>query len=441
MDSTKPSLGPTRDLPPDVAVKGDDLSKQPYLAVSDGYMDFVRYGYIKVHHGKLEDLSGRTVRTSSGAEIDDVAAIVLATGFDASFSLSFLPESVQKTLSLSPGDLNNTVSSGFPCHTPSGSPKPWVCWLLPLSLLGSHGDASSLHRCALVGRRRIFALSPFRYGRSTEKRCQHGKNYFSPDRPAGIAIPNGRLSLAYAGICRSIGTQALEPSGPDAPPPPDEKEMNILTPARYPDGNLSEEQQNEVKRLLRQTEETVWSGIRDGKFTARAVFRSLLGEWKLERELVSRRSSHPSGHFSGTAKFLLRQGTKDGRDAEFAQLEKEGDLGLEYLYIEEGDFAASNGMKFRAARRYVWRYDEKKDRISVWFAQSEDQKKADYLFHDVEFQLPGDDKNRDGWEATAGHLCIKDFYNVHYNFHFAAVNLVDWRLLIHRRRPAERLHD
>jgi hypothetical protein len=152
----------------------------------------------------------------------------------------------------------------------------------------------------------------------------------------------------------------------------------------------------------------------------------LLGEWKLERGLVSRLPSHPSGHFSGTAKFLLRDGTRDGREAEFDRLKEEGDVGLEYLYIEEGDFKASNGLTFRATRRYIWRYNEKKDKLSVWFAKTEDQKRADYLFHEIEFAVP--DQSQKGWKATAGHLCIDDFYNVNYEFLFQAVNLESWTL-------------
>jgi hypothetical protein len=84
----------------------------------------------------------------------------------------------------------------------------------------------------------------------------------------------------------------------------------------------------------------------------------------------------------------------------------------------------------------VWRYNEKTDKLSVWFARTDDQKRADYLFHEVEFLLPkadgagagGEGSDGKGWEAKAGHLCIDDFYNVKYQFNFKAVNLWDWRL-------------
>jgi hypothetical protein len=130
------------------------------------------------------------------------------------------------------------------------------------------------------------------------------------------------------------------------------------------------------------------------------------------------------------------------------------DMGLEYLYIEDGEFtAAGTNMRFRATRRYVWRYDEAGDKLSVWFARTDDPARADYLFHDLEFIPPpslaedADHANQmqdnvkeiqqkhkhsesrgDGWRAKASHLCIEDLYDVHYEFFFKAVNLREWRL-------------
>ena len=98
------------------------------------------------------------------------------------------------------------------------------------------------------------------------------------------------------------------------------------------------------------------------------------------------------------------------------------ELGMEYLYIEEGEFKTEQGFGFKATRRYVWRYDELKDVLSVWFAKPEDLKRADYLFHEIEFTEPTDK----GWKAKAGHLCIDDYYDVKYNFAFQAVNLKEW---------------
>ncbi|EQL03268.1 Flavin monooxygenase-like protein [Ophiocordyceps sinensis CO18] len=141
--------------------------------------------------------------------------------------------------------------------------------------------------------------------------------------------------------------------------------------------------------------------------------------------LPSRLPSHPSGHFSGTAQFLLRDRTLDGlRCAGGPDGADEDGGGMEYLYVEDGDFKTDAGFGFPATRRYVWRYDERRDVLSVWFAKPDDPRRADYLFHEVEFEQ----RQSGGWGAKAGHLCIDDYYHVRYTFAFEAVNLAEWSI-------------
>ena len=150
------------------------------------------------------------------------------------------------------------------------------------------------------------------------------------------------------------------------------------------------------------------------RFVAAAVFRSLLGTWELEREIKSQSPHQPSGRFRGTAKFFLRDGTADGPAAQ------------EYLYVEEGTFLAEDGLRFAAMRRYVWRYDEERDVLGVWFIRPDDDRTVDRLFHELEFTAPPADGADRGWEARAGHLCEEDYYGVKYEFRFRAVNLTRW---------------
>ncbi|KAH6854080.1 hypothetical protein B0I37DRAFT_441135 [Chaetomium sp. MPI-CAGE-AT-0009] len=418
---------------PEVAVTAANTDDPPYLTVSDHYMDFVRSGLISVSHGKLNNLSGSTATVSpSNERIEDVAAVVFATGFEASSSISFLPPSVKEALSLSPSDLNNTVALAF-----HGTYHPDV------PNLGFVGFYRSPYWGVMEMQARFLTALWTAGGPSSPSLPSRLKEALSKDTsiertlnlrtdPRASQFPMGDYPWLMQEFATALGLERSPPSGKMPRLPPADKEMDILTPSRYPSASLTEAQRIEVAKSLKDTEATAWAGLGSTKFVARAVFRSLLGEWKLERDLTSKLPSHPSGHFSGTAKFLLREGTKDGREAAFDALCADGDPGLEYLYIEEGDFKAANGLTFRATRRYVWRYDEGKDRLSVWFAKTDDQKRADYLFHEVEFIPPREDGEGEndgkGWEAKAGHLCIDDFYNVKYNFNFNAVNLVDWRL-------------
>ena len=232
----------------------------------------------------------------------------------------------------------------------------------------------------------------------------------------------GDYAFLMQDFARALDMDISQPM--ETPKLANEKSMDILTPARYSSLDSSKERLAEVEKSLCSTHNTAIAGLSNRRFVARAVFRSLLGEWKLERDLVSRLNTHPSGKFVGTAKFLLRAGTTDGRHT------SEGaDLGLEYLYIEDGEFSASNKMTFRATRRYVWRYDEATDLLSVWFVKTDDSLKADYIFHDIEFVIPDKDADENkGWEAKASHLCIDDLYDVKYDFAFKAVNLANWRI-------------
>ena len=231
-------------------------------------------------------------------------------------------------------------------------------------------------------------------------------------------------------IAEALSIKRMAPSLEGAPLlSHNQKPLDTVLPAGYPSPTDSREAKQEAQKLVQQASETSLAALTTPRFVARAVFRSLVGTWRLERDLVSRLPSHPSGHFSGTARFLLRERTADGMQcagdaAGGAAAPGEDDAGMEYVYVEEGEFKTDGGFGFRATRRYVWRYDERRDRLSVWFARADDEARADYLFHEMDFEQPG---GRDaGWRAKAGHLCVDDYYDVGYRFAFAAVRLRDW---------------
>lgn len=39
------------------------------------------------------------------------------------------------------------------------------------------------------------------------------------------------------------------------------------------------------------------------------------------------------------------------------------------------------------------------------------------------------DDNEKSWKVMVGYMCIKDYYDVKYDFCFKVVNLVDWNLV------------
>ncbi|KAI1333209.1 hypothetical protein F5Y16DRAFT_355108 [Xylariaceae sp. FL0255] len=438
----------------------------PFLAMSMHYMDFVRSGLIRIHKGRLSSLQKHSATVSLGENdeiIDDVAAVILATGFDPSPSLSFLPSAVLETLSHSAEHSNLPVALAFHgTHHPS------------LPTLGFVGFYRSPYWGVMEMQARFVA-------RLFQAHSTGGAIKHSPALQSALAEDNSIervLALRNDSRCSQFPmgdyaflmqefAAALElpvvPAPASTPVLANGKEMDIITPARYVSQCATEAQLQQARENVAATYTTAIEGLTGRRFIAGAVFRSLLGEWSLERDLVSKLPSHPSGRFVGTARFLLREGTADGRKIKQTSesgtksstadmsTDDESDLGFEYLYIEDGEFtAAGTNMRFRATRRYIWRYDETNDALSVWFARTDDQSRADYLFHNLEF-IPPQSLTRDhqdgtstqntttrtavqtqppheAWQAQASHLCVEDLYDVHYEFFFKAVNLQRWRL-------------
>jgi hypothetical protein len=392
--------------------------------MSSQYAEFVRSGLITVSEGKLSSITGDTVSlTPSDVKISDVAAVILATGFDPAPSLAFLPPEVLETISYAPTHPN--LPSALAFH---GTYHP------SLPTLGFVGFYRSPYWGVMEMQARFVAhlwTTPT-HSPALEDALRNDdsikRTLALRSDPRVAQFPMGDYLFLMQEFANALGI-TVSPLR-ETPPLANGKSMDIVTPARYASLGASDAQMAEIEKNLVSTQATALAGLTEAKFVAHAIFRSLLGEWKLERDLVSKLPSHPSGRFVGKARFLLREGTADGREA------SEGvDLGMEYLYVEDGDFTASSGMTFRATRRYVWRYDELKDVLSVWFARTDDQMKADYLFHNLEFVAPTGAETNKGWQAKASHLCIDDLYDVNYEFNFKAVNLRDWKLAYSVRGP------
>ncbi|KAI1737238.1 hypothetical protein F4680DRAFT_428830 [Xylaria scruposa] len=451
---------------PETKIDGELLDKPPFLAIGNHYMDFVRSGLIKISRGRLSNFLGTTATVSSdGSEksITNVAAVIVATGFDSSPSLSFLPPSVLEVLSHSPSHPNLPVALAFhETHHPT------------LPTLGFVGFYRSPYWGVMEMQARFVARlfqehaegtisnrsSSFQTALANDNSIQ--RTLALRDDPRCAQFPMGDYPFLMQEFATALELPISLPIG-ITPPLANGHPMNILTPARYINFGASNAQREQAMKSLKSTHSTAVAGLTGRSYIAAAVFRSLLGEWSLDRDLVSALPSHPSGRFVGTAKFLLRSGTADGREHKFSNTSSiEGsnssggispDMGLEYLYIEDGEFtAAGTNMRFRATRRYIWRYDEASDKLSVWFARTDDPARADYLFHEVDFipppSLSTDGENGetdahvkglqeklkhlgsdgDSWRAKASHLCIEDMYDVHYKFLFKAVNLREWQL-------------
>ncbi|CAK7274928.1 hypothetical protein SEPCBS119000_006424 [Sporothrix epigloea] len=405
------------DIHPALALPKDSPARDapPYVAVSDTYIEHVRSGTIRPTTGKLEAVGNMqiAVTTPSGtSSIDNVLAVILATGFNSASSLCYLPDSVKNKLSFDESDIQHPLALAF--HDTHHPCVPGLAFIgFYRSPYWGVMEMQARVATALIiehAASQEWASSTPQWpqlARTLAKDCSIQRTLAlraDPDRASQFPMGD------YLYVMDSFG-KAL-----DIPRMPGfvkvgEVSMDIVTPMHY----LSIDSEDN-SHAIEFTKQMAVAGLRDHRFVARAVFRSLQGTWKLDRTLKSKLPNHPSGRFVGTADFYLRDGTRDG-------FTNSGTADAEYLYVEQGTFMAVNGPSFQATRRYIWRYNEGLDRLSVWFARTDDPSKADYLFHALDFS-----PTENGWTAKAGHMCVDDFYDTHYQFFMRGVNLTNWTL-------------
>lgn len=370
-------------------------------------------------------MAGSTAQLTDASSIEDVAAVVLGTGFDPAPCVSFLPKDVLCKLDYSPAHPALLLALSFHAtHHPD------------LPSLGFVGFYRGAFWGVIQMQARLLAALWSRDGPSDALREKLAKDR-SIQRtldlradPRMSQFPMGDYPFLMQDFAEALSLTITPPLAVDAPPlTTNGLPLEIFAPCRYSLANEDGENNANAKKLIRDAAAVLQDALTTPRFVSRAVFRSLLGTWKLERDLKSKLPTHPSGHFSGTAQFLLRAPTKEGVQCTTtegaAPLCQDGES-YEYLYIEDGDFTTDQGFGFRATRRYIYRYDEASGLISVWFAKPDDNKRVDYFFHQMEFEAPPAGGHAHGWPAKSGHLCIDDYYNVKYKFVFDAVNLESW---------------
>ncbi|KAI4106962.1 MAG: hypothetical protein L6R37_001855, partial [Teloschistes peruensis] len=151
------------------------------------------------------------------------------------------------------------------------------------------------------------------------------------------------------------------------------------------------------------------------------IFASFEGTWTINRNIKSALSTYPSGTFMGEVKFESRP-------------QSDGGAGMEYLYSENGTFNTEQGLSFQAKRRYVYRYQDTSDTVSVWFVKADDEGAVDYLFHElqldaaVEQSVAGQLQGRNHIFANGYHLCVEDHYTPSYKFSIQDGVLRQWVL-------------
>jgi len=388
-----------------VARKGSERATVQ-VALSESYPEYVRSRLIEVRAGRVTNIaaddSGKTSVTIKLGEdndtIGDIGAIVYATGYSPATALGMLHQTEKKALNFDADSMR-----------------------LPLILEQWQTMSKQNSNPAFIG----FYEGPYwpimeMQARLTAARWLDEKQ--APQKPQeeaekllelreamqarGLDVPQYWFG-DYLGYMEELARelQLQRNDGHFA-----ERE-GAVSPARY---LAPADEKLEADKIMTDMYK-VWKSCREkGAYVPRAVFRALHGNWHLHRRIVSTKGALPSGVFSGTARFLPRFPTPDNSGGKFD---------FEYLYIETGTFTPAEGQPIPASRRYVYRYSELQDQLSVWFVKPDRNLEVDYLFHNLAFTSPDDETLQGRCVAKADHLCVDDMYATKYQFSLAGISL------------------
>ncbi|KAI9851176.1 MAG: hypothetical protein M1838_004285 [Thelocarpon superellum] len=348
-----------------LGIQDETEQKPPYVAITDRYAGFVRSGDIEPVLGRAATVSPGedgwgtlTIQQGSGETvIDDVSCIVFATGYRPQSSLDFLEPEVLHAMGYDP-----------------------ECPTVPLLLQQGGTNHASVPGLGFVG----FYQGPFwgvmemqarylgrRWTGQIDPSLALGQSSTELRRLAAIPGRTPQFIMGdYVGLVEEFADLMSIPRTAIAPTMKEREGPSC--PARFQDGyqQKSEDSSSESAKTLASLWRTISSAT--STFTspttpppspatylvARATFVALQGPWKLERTIRSALSGYPSGRFEGTARFAPRAPTAAGFDEE-------------YLYVEQGTLRTEAGLEFAGSMRYVYRYREEGDTLSVWFVKPE----------------------------------------------------------------------
>lgn len=336
-------------------------------------------------------------------QIEDVAAVVYATGYTASTALDFLPDEVKTHL-------------GFHATYPR----------LPLLL-----DCDFLTRTALIPDLAFIGFSDGPYwgimemqARVTAKRwalnielgsevrrnqdsadiisCMHDfRRAMVIDRPA---VPQN-LFGDYVGLMEQASRE-LELERNDLSW--GEREGPIC-PSRYIDAGAD---QGEARKTMTSLQQVMEKAMHQGLFVARAAFRALQGNWQAQYEGYQDPKGPPllDQDLTGIASFHPRASTHS-------------DFEFEYLYIERCTATTDVGDTGVVTRYLVYRYSEALDKIGIWSVKDHDNMTADSLIYLLNFDFADPKPQTKTWSALGRSIDGANTISSTYTFHFSGAAL------------------
>lgn len=384
-----------------VAPKGDSRGTA-YVALTESYPEYVRNGLIEIVPGRVKEIGEDSMGNSSalvesnGKEIklDNIGAVIYATGYSPIPALDLLDDDTKAAVGFDADSLRLPLLTEQWQTATKGVPN--------LSFLGFY-EGPYWPMMEMQAR-----LTAHRWlnGAVSDQRW-----YEAHDGLLGLRDSMQRKSKDvpqfwfsdYLGYLEDIANElGLERNHRSFG-----HREGCTSPARFLSPKTDKAEADAIMDELH----TVWyECIENGRYVPRAAFRALHGEWRIHRTIESVAGTFPSGTLDGMASFHPRLPTSKLYD-------------LEYLYIESGTFTTKTGFTMTANRRYVYRYSEANDTLSVWFVKPDRPLEVDYLFHNLAFAKPADARKAGACIAKADHLCVKDTYWTEYRLPLTGIAL------------------
>lgn len=407
--------GDLSDISPALVSHSGDGRGSVYVALSESYAEYVRSGTIDVVAGRVneirlgEDGSTASVVVQQGDEkliINDIAAIVHATGYTPHPALDILDDATKAAIKYDPDSMRLPMIL-----------EQWQTMNRDSPTLAFIGFYEGPYWPVMELQARLAAQ------RWTSGKSPATKPYEQQEellklrasmRDRSLDVPQYWLGdhLGYMeDMAKELGLQRRSK---------DFKEREGMpSPARYRTPFTNTAEADAIMADLSQE----WNACtHHTKYVARAAFRALQGNWTIKRHFASSTPTFPSGTLEGTASFHPRHPTSNENNSH--------PFDFEYLYTEAGTFTlATSDATMTAKRRYVYRYREATDTLSVWFVKPDRELlEVDYLFHDLAFESSEAMRREGALVAKADHPCGRDMYWTEYRLAMQGVALREWRL-------------
>lgn len=441
----------------------DEASQPPWVAIGNDYTEYVRSGAVTTTIGRVHavrkstsgsDLTSVDVRLpgEKTETLDDVAVIVLATGFTPYHSLSFLPDPVLSVLEYSENDpffplildRKGTTNAAIPDLAFVGfyrGPYWGVMEMQARHIANNWANANTQPQETELKKR------------EEERRTLRSLRYMKPDPHLHRSqFPMGD----YMGLMESSARELGIPRAPLTQHNNEKDKSGPVLPARYT--STSKSPSTNKTTIKKKDNETTLHSLRSilfphlsqfnniipstgagaGATTAisMAVFRALHGTWKFTRAYHSHNQNKPNEgakNDNGSVTFHPRYPTSPGYEKE-------------YLYYEKPKSSpVETGTNRHNCMIYRFRNPDSSTSththapcIIVWSDDLNDLeitgKDLNTAAHGLNFSTTATiaDESEEsilgGYTVHASHSYLGEGYEYFYAFHFQGVSILYWTL-------------